>query len=126
VLPGGGREVLGGGSTITTTASNSGSSSTTVLDIERRHIVEEAERRCRGELEHMRREIDTLKESLKDQVDSEDVREILLIIIYYYKCTMLDRHAGTVVVWQEINAVAVARLVIVVDFVNINTGVGTS
>ena len=45
-----------------------------VLEIERRHIVEEAERRCRGELEQMRRELDTLKESLQDQVDSEDVR----------------------------------------------------
>lgn len=69
-MPVGGREVMSGGSTATT----SSGVSNTVLDIERRHIVEEAERRCRGELEYMRREIDTLKESLKDQVDSEDVR----------------------------------------------------
>lgn len=62
-----GREI----SSIATTAVSSNSA---VLDIERQHIVEEAERRCRGELEQMRREIDTLKESLKDQVDSEDVR----------------------------------------------------
>ena len=63
--------------TTTATAAAGGSSSSAsnaVLDIERQHIVEEAERRCRGELEQMRREIDTLKESLRDQVDSEDVR----------------------------------------------------
>jgi len=44
-----------------------------VAGIERQQIVEEAERRCRGELEHMRREIETLKESLTEQVDSEEV-----------------------------------------------------
>jgi len=44
-----------------------------VAGIEKQQIVEEAERRCRGELEHMRREIETLKESLSEQVDSEDV-----------------------------------------------------
>ena len=64
---------LSGNSSIATPTA-AGSSGSTVLDIERQHIVEEAERRCRGELEQMRREIDTLKESLKDQVDSEDVR----------------------------------------------------
>ena len=74
-MPGGGREVVSGVSTTATTIAGSGSAGgNIVLDIERRHIVEEAERRCRGELEQMRREIDTLKESLKDQVDSEDVR----------------------------------------------------
>ncbi|XP_065913807.1 protein CBFA2T1-like isoform X3 [Dysidea avara] len=43
-----------------------------VAGIEKQQIVEEAERRCRGELEHMRREIETLKDSLSEQVDSED------------------------------------------------------
>ena len=73
-------EIVGGVLVTTTTTataaggSSSGSGGNAVLDIERQHIVEEAERRCRGELEQMRREIDTLKESLRDQVDSEDVR----------------------------------------------------
>ena len=74
-LSGNGREMeIVGGTSVAVTAASSSSNSNTVLDIERQHIVEEAERRCRGELEQMRREIDTLKDSLRDQVDSEDVR----------------------------------------------------
>ena len=69
MLSGSAREMIG---TPVAVAVSGGSAA--VLDIERQHIVEEAERRCRGELEQMRREIDTLKESLQDQVDSEDVR----------------------------------------------------
>ena len=49
-----------------------------VAGIEKQQIVEEAERRCRGELEHMRREIETLKDSLSEQVDSEDVSYVCL------------------------------------------------
>jgi len=49
-----------------------------VAGIEKQQIVEEAERRCRGELEHMRREIETLKESLSEQVDSEDVSNVFI------------------------------------------------
>lgn len=41
-------------------------------DVERQLSAEEAEQHWRGELEQMRRELDTLKESLKDQVDSEE------------------------------------------------------
>lgn len=44
----------------------------------------------------------------------------------YNKHTMHNRRAGIVVVWQEINAVVVARHVIVVDSVSINTGVDTN
>ena len=80
-MSGNGREmeIVGGMSVAVTATATAGSSSSSggnnaVLDIERQHIVEEAERRCRGELEQMRREIDTLKDSLRDQVDSEDVR----------------------------------------------------
>ena len=75
-LSGSGGEVASGGSVV-------GSS----RDLERHVSVEEAEQHWRGELEQMRRELDTLKESLKDQdqVDSEEVRWIAvheLLVIY--------------------------------------------
>ena len=62
-LSGSGGEMASGGSIV----SNS-------RDVERQLSAEEAEQHWRGELEQMRRELDTLKESLKDQVDSEEVR----------------------------------------------------
>ena len=58
----------GGTATVPPVASSS-------RNIERQHSMEEAEQHWRGELEQMRRELDTLKESLQDQVDSEEVRQ---------------------------------------------------
>ena len=109
-LSGSGGEAASGGSVV-------GSS----RDLDRHVSVEEAEQHWRGELEQMRRELDTLKESLKDQVDSEEVR-LISVHELFVMCTCV-RHVGIVVVWQETSAVGVVRRATVVGFVSTSTGV---